>query len=151
MNNPLLILLLYLAGSSETCFIPPNEAVSKPDYSSKAKSSNVRGVSTIFDTFLKLGRLFPYKFKNSCLPILYGTFWYHFWNLCEISVIVCKHGEDVNLNNFLFGACHRYSIGSSMMHDSFVASTAVRGHASMEQWFYRYFLVARNFANCWTN
>ena len=40
---------------------PPYEAeVSKVDYPSKTKSSDVRGVGAIFDTFLNLGHSFPY-------------------------------------------------------------------------------------------
>ena len=34
------------------------------EYSSKARSSNVRGVGTFFDTCSNLGQLFPYNFKK---------------------------------------------------------------------------------------
>ena len=52
----------------ESRFITPYEAeVSKVDYPSKTKSSNVRGVGTIFDSFLNLGHSFSYRFKNSCM------------------------------------------------------------------------------------
>ena len=43
--------------------------VSKRHYSVKAVGSNVRGVSTFFDTCLKLGHIFQYNFKT-----LYGNF-----------------------------------------------------------------------------
>jgi hypothetical protein len=68
-------------------YILKKAEVSKVDYSSKAKSSDVRGVGTLFDTCLNLGHLFPYNFKilychfiqnlNSKIHIfciLYGTF-----------------------------------------------------------------------------
>jgi hypothetical protein len=38
--------------------------ISKVDYSSKDKGSNVRGVGTFFDTFLNLGQLHPCIFKS---------------------------------------------------------------------------------------
>jgi hypothetical protein len=47
--------------------------VSKVDYASKAKSSNVRGAITFFFTFLNLGQLSPHKFKN-----LYSHFTIHY-------------------------------------------------------------------------
>jgi hypothetical protein len=54
-----------LGGHSKARFIHPNEAeVSKVDYSSKAKSCNVRGVGTFCDTFSILGNLFLYNLKN---------------------------------------------------------------------------------------
>jgi hypothetical protein len=65
----------------------PEAQVSKVDYSSKTKSSNVRGVGTIFDTFLNLGHSFPYKYKNSCLSNTVWDFLISFlgsaWNFCN--------------------------------------------------------------------
>jgi hypothetical protein len=62
-----------LGGHSKARFIHPNEAeVSKVDYSSKAKSCNVRGVGTIFDTCLDLGHLFLF-----------------FHTLLKISIVIC--------------------------------------------------------------
>ena len=58
-----------------------------------------------------------------------GLFDIMFWDLCAISVFtqIYSHGEDVNLNKILFGSCHRYSIGSSMMYiNSFVVSWSMR-------------------------
>jgi len=59
MNNPLLYFCFIWM--DEARFITPYEAeVSKVDYPSKTKSSDVRGVGAIFDTFLNLGHSFPY-------------------------------------------------------------------------------------------
>ena len=65
MNNPLLIFLkekgLLNRGSLYTHFL---SKISKVDYSSKAKVSNVRGVGTFFfDTCSNLGRILSYNFK----------------------------------------------------------------------------------------
>ena len=46
--------------------------VSKVDYPSKTKSSNVRGVGTIFDAFLNSGHSFSYKLKKF-MPVQYCT------------------------------------------------------------------------------
>jgi hypothetical protein len=67
------------------------------DYSSKAKSFNVRGIGTIFYTCSNSGHLFPFDFKNLVfhfprnfnrtiytILILYVIFWNHFWKRCEI-------------------------------------------------------------------
>jgi hypothetical protein len=64
MNNPLLTLLLYLGEWTGAPPILPNKAEeSKRQFSSKANSSNVRGVGTFFGTCLNLGQLSSYNFK----------------------------------------------------------------------------------------
>ena len=40
------------------------DAAEKVDYSSKAESSNVWGVGTVFAAYLHLGRIFPYNLKT---------------------------------------------------------------------------------------
>ena len=49
-----------LFGKIERDLSPYEAEVSKVDYPSKTKSSDVRGVGAIFDTFLNLGHSFPY-------------------------------------------------------------------------------------------
>ena len=63
--------------------------VSKVDYSSRAKGSNVRGVGAFFDTYSDL----PFTQNSNpkiyviCIRyILYKTFRDQFFNQCEISV-----------------------------------------------------------------
>ena len=56
-----------LFGKIERDLSPYEAEVSKVDYPSKTKSSNVRKVGTIFDSFLNLGHSFSYRFKNSCM------------------------------------------------------------------------------------
>ena len=53
-----------LFGKIERDLSPYEAEVSKVDYPSKTKSSNVRGVGTFFDTCSNLGQLFHYNFKK---------------------------------------------------------------------------------------
>ena len=47
--------------------------VSKVDYASKARSSNVRGVGTFFDACLNLGQ-FSYAYLKICI-VIYPDIW----------------------------------------------------------------------------
>jgi hypothetical protein len=116
---------------------PPNKAeVSKVNYSSKAKSFKVWGVSTFCDTFSNLGNLFRYNFKKaSWLPaffpsetyipklITFHAFMGNFEIIFTISLKFTRyrwwlilHGEHANLNKVSVGANHRYSTIQSMLY-----------------------------------
>ena len=72
MNNPLLILFLYLSNIKGSLCLSPlekKEKISKVDYSLEANSLNARGVGTSLDNFsnLDLDHHFIYNFKNLCI------------------------------------------------------------------------------------
>jgi hypothetical protein len=72
--------------------------VSKRQYSSKAKSSNVRGVGTFYVTCSNLGQLSPYYFKN-----LYGNFPRNFNPKCMPFLYCIEFFETI------FGICVNFS------------------------------------------
>ena len=127
MNNQLLIFLKEMGYKAQlalyrgTSFL---SNISKVDYPSKAGGSNVQGVGTFFWHLSSLGQILPYNFKT-----LYAHFTQKIWiknfilfinnmetcgisfqDLCEILLKwVYTNGGNINLNNFSFGATHRYS------------------------------------------